>query len=62
MVAFQSPGQDEALVIRGVATQQSFQLTETLWSYKQEQRPQMMDGTDVNSCCLSVCVEVPANV
>lgn len=55
MVALQSPGQDEALVIRGVATQQIFQLTEALWSYKQEQRPQMMDGTDMNSFCLFVC-------
>lgn len=53
MVALQSPGHDETLVVRGVATQQIFQLTQTLWSYKRKQMPQMINDTDTRSFWLS---------
>lgn len=33
MVAFQGPGQDEALVVRGVTMQHVPQVTIALWSY-----------------------------
>lgn len=49
MVALQGPGQDEALVVRGVATQQIFQLTQTLWSFKRKQMPQMINDTGMRS-------------
>lgn len=40
MVALQRPGHDEALVLRGVATQQISQLTQSLRSCKRKQTPQ----------------------